>query len=332
MAKAATPISSAQHDLQSARDVLHKEAEALNRMAEQLDENFVKAVEILAQSRGRVIISGMGKSGHIGAKIAATLASTGTPAFFVHPGEASHGDLGMITRDDVVIAISHSGETRELSDLLAFCARFKVPLIAMVGRETSTLAQAADVVLLNRVTEEACPLNLAPTTSTTAMLALGDALAVSLMLHKGFRPEDFAQFHPGGKLGSRLLRVRQLMVTGSDVPLVDNRTLMSAVLLEMSSKALGLVGVTDADDKLIGMITDGDLRRHMNSNLLTKTAAEVMTAGPMTIGPDALATAAVALMQDNEKKRNITALFVVDAQHRPEGVIHIHHCLRAGVI
>lgn len=323
---------SAHDNLQSAREVLHKEAAALNRLADRLDEKFVKAVELMAGSRGRVIVTGMGKSGHIGAKIAATLASTGTPAFFVHPGEASHGDLGMITRDDVVIAISHSGETRELTDLLAFCARFKVPLIAMVGKPESTLAQAATVALVNGVTEEACPLNLAPTTSTTAMLALGDALAVSLMLHKGFQPEDFAQFHPGGKLGSRLLRVRQLMVTGVDVPLVDQKSLMSEVLLEMSSKALGLVGVTDENDKLIGMITDGDLRRHMSENLLHLTATQVMTANPMTISADMLATAAVGLMQDNDKKRNITALFVVDAQHKPEGVIHIHHCLRAGVI
>ena len=312
-------------------DVLTQEAAALSNLASSLGDDFARAVELIQHAKGRVIVTGMGKSGHIGAKIAATLASTGTPAFFVHPGEASHGDLGMVTREDVVIGISHSGETKELADILAYCARFNVPLIALTGKPASALGSAADVALINGVTKEACPLNLAPTTSTTATLALGDALAVTLMHARGFKPEDFANFHPGGKLGAQLLKVKDIMVKGKDLPLVAEHTPMREALLEITGKSLGLVGVVGEQGQLCGVITDGDLRRHMNDGLLDIAARDIMSTGPLTTRPDMLASAAVALMQDNDKKRNITALFVMDG-NKPVGVIHIHHCLRAGVV
>jgi arabinose-5-phosphate isomerase len=314
----------------SGREVLEKEAAALTRLANQLDGAFEKAVELIltVTGKGRVIVTGMGKSGHVGAKIAATMASTGTPAYFVHPGEASHGDLGMVTADDVVLAISHSGGTKELGDMIAHCKRFGVPLVCIVGKQDSVLGRAADVCLTTGVTEEACPLNLAPTTSTTATLALGDALAVALMTLRGFRKEDFAGFHPGGGLGSRLARVADLMAKDADLPLVPETATMQQAIVEMTSKRLGLIGVTDSGGLLSGVITDGDLRRHLSPELLSRTAAEVMSRSPSTIAADQLAAAAVQVMQ----ARKITALFVVDDLRRPQGVLHIHHCLQAGVI
>ena len=316
--------------LTSGRDVLEQEAAALIALAKSLDGAFEEAVELVlaGTEKGRVIITGMGKSGHVGAKIAATMASTGTPAYFVHPGEASHGDLGMITTSDVVLAISHSGGTKELGDIIAHCQRFSVPLICIVGKADSTLGRAANVCLSTGVTQEACPLNLAPTTSTTATLALGDALAVALMTMRGFRKEDFAGFHPGGGLGSRLAKVADLMAKGDDLPVVSETTPMQDAILEMTEKRLGLVGVVDAGGMLSGIVTDGDLRRKMSADLLTKTAADIMTRSPSTIDASTLAAAAVHMMQS----RKITALFVLDDMRRPQGVLHIHHCLQAGVV
>lgn len=315
-------------DVQNGRDVLNKEATSILNLAENLSEDFSNAVQLLFdvnEKKGRVIVTGMGKSGHIGAKIAATLASTGTPSFAVHPGEASHGDLGMITSDDAVLAFSHSGETKELGDVLAHCARFNVPLIAITGKNESTLGKAADICLVNGVTEEACPIKLAPTSSTTATLALGDALAVALMHRRGFKPEDFANFHPGGKLGSKLLLVEELME--KDIPLISNKASMMDAVLEISGKRLGVVGIQNEKGELIGIMTDGDLRRHMAYNIMDKSVTEVMTTSPKTIAGDMLASKAVHQMQENK----ITALFVVE-DLKPVGVLHIHNCLQAGVV
>lgn len=310
------------------KDVLIKEAESLIFLANNLGSNFSKAVDLmynLTETKGRVIVTGMGKSGHIGTKIAATLASTGTPSFAVHPGEASHGDLGMITEDDAVLAFSHSGETKELGDILGHCARFNIPIIAITREKTSTLGKAANICLENGVTKEACPMNIAPTSSTTATLALGDALAVAIMGRRGFKPSDFASFHPGGKLGSKLSSVSSLMV--KEIPLVSEDSLMDKALLEISEKRLGIVGVISETGVLTGIITDGDLRRHMTENIMQKTAKEVMSSSPKTITKDTLATAAVHTMQENK----ITALFVLQ-NNKPVGVLHIHNCLQAGVI
>lgn len=314
--------------IDAGKDVLRKEAESLLFLADNLGESFSDAVELmfnLSKAKGRVIVTGMGKSGHIGAKIAATLASTGTPSFSVHPGEASHGDLGMITKDDVVLAFSHSGETKELGDILGHCARFNIPLIAITAKQTSTLGQAANICLENGVTKEACPMNIAPTSSTTATLALGDALAVAIMRLRGFKPEDFANFHPGGKLGSKLSSVSSLMVT--DIPLVEEVSTMDIALLKISEKRLGVVGVVNTEGVLTGVITDGDLRRHMGQDIMQKTAKYVMSNKPKTITESTLATAAVHMMQENK----ITALFVL-TNNKPVGVLHIHNCLQAGVI
>ncbi|MDF1620466.1 KpsF/GutQ family sugar-phosphate isomerase [Pseudothioclava nitratireducens] len=308
----------------TASRVIEIEAEGLRTLAATLDENFTRAVETILQARGRVIVSGMGKSGHIGRKIAATLASTGTPAQFVHPAEASHGDLGMVTRDDVALVLSNSGETPELSDIIAHTRRFRIPLIGVASRPGSTLLTQSDVAIVLPQAAEACGTGVVPTTSTTMTLALGDALAVALMEHREFTPEHFRTFHPGGKLGARLAKVADLM--HEDMPLVAEDTPMSEALLRISQKGFGVVGVTDADGALSGVITDGDLRRHMEG-LLSHTAAEVMTRNPRTITADQLAEAAVAVM--NERK--ITCLFVVEG-NRPRGILHIHDCLRAGVV
>lgn len=313
--------------LEEAQRVLRDEAQALNTLSDELGAPFVDALNVITQAQGRVIVTGMGKSGHIGAKIAATLASTGTPSFFVHPGEASHGDLGMITEEDVVIAISHSGGTKELGDVLAHCARFNVPLIAMTGKPESMLGKAADIILLNGVKKEACPIQMAPMSSTTATLALGDALAAAAMKMNGFSAEDFSVFHPGGKLGSKMARVEELMHKGENMPIVPVHTGMEQALLEMSKKRLGLVMAVDENGDLAGLITDGDLRRHMDANLLSKNMNDIMTTSPLTIQADVLAQKAVAMMQE----KSITALVVVD-QSKPVGVIHIHDCLQAGVI
>ena len=311
----------------SGRRVILAEAEALQRLAESIEGVFAGTVDLLAGVTGRVAVTGMGKSGHIARKIAATLASTGTPALFVHPGEASHGDLGMITPQDAVIALSNSGETNELRDLILYTKRFSIPLIGMVGRLGSTLAESADLCLVLPEISEACPMGLAPTTSTTCMLALGDALAVALLERRGFSARDFAVFHPGGKLGSQLLRVEQLMHKGEDLPLVEPGTRLGDAVLEMTRKRLGCVGVTD-NGRLVGIITDGDLRRHMAPDIFDRTAREVMSHAPRTIEPRALAVEAVAAM--NGPPRPVSVLFVVE-DGRPVGALHLHDCLKAGI-
>lgn len=310
--------------LTTAREVIAIEAAGLAALGESLDGAFTEAVELILKARGRVIVSGMGKSGHIARKIAATLASTGTPAQFVHPAEASHGDLGMVTEDDVALVLSNSGETPELADMIAHTRRFSIPLIGVASRPESTLLRQADVALVLPQAAEACGTGVVPTTSTTMTLALGDALAVALMAHRGFTAAHFRAFHPGGKLGARLSKVADLM--HADMPLVAEDTPMTEALLVMSQKGFGVVGVLDADGRLAGIITDGDLRRHM-AGLLEHRVQEVMTRNPRSIAPDALAEAAVALMQ--EKK--ITCLFALK-DDRPVGLIQIHDCLRAGVV
>jgi arabinose-5-phosphate isomerase len=314
-------------DLQSARRVLRNEAEALLQLAEALGQPFGQAVEALFAVAGRVVVTGMGKSGHVARKIAATMASTGSPAFFVHPAEASHGDLGMITPQDAVIALSNSGETPELGDIVNYTRRFRIPLVGITGRDGSSLAQASDVALILPRVAEACPMGLAPTTSTTLMLALGDALAVALLERRGFSPADFQVFHPGGKLGRRLLKVADLMHAGDAVPVVRGDEVMAQALLVMTNKSFGCTGVVDQAGRLEGVVTDGDLRRHLEDDLMRRTVTEVMTRGPKTVGPNILAAEALALM--NEKA--ITSLFVVDPEGRPVGIVHIHDCLRAGV-
>ncbi|MDA7964369.1 KpsF/GutQ family sugar-phosphate isomerase [Ruegeria sp.] len=314
--------------LRTARQVVTDEARALDVLADSLDENFAEAVQMILQATGRIIISGIGKSGHIGHKIAATLASTGTPAYFVHPAEASHGDLGMVSKGDVVLAISNSGEAPELANLLAFTRRFGIPLIGLSSKPESTLMKQADVHLLIPSMGEACGFGMVPSTSTTLTLAMGDALAIALMKYRDFQPEDFRAFHPGGKLGARLSTVGDLMHTGAALPLVAADTAMSDALIEISQKGFGVAGVTDAQGHLIGIITDGDLRRHMDG-LLGKSTQEVMTESPTTIQSGALAEEAVSIMND----RKITSLFVVDeaAPGQAKGLLHIHDCLRVGL-
>ena len=312
--------------MHTGRRVITREAEALTLLAEALDGAFGAAVDMILEARGRVIVSGMGKSGHVGRKIAATLASTGTPAHFVHPAEASHGDLGMLARGDVALVLSNSGETPELADIIAYTRRFSIPLIGVAGRAGSTLLREADVALLLPAAPEACETGIVPTTSTTMTLALGDALAIALMEHRRFTPEHFREFHPGGKLGAQLSKVADLM--HGDAPTVPAGTPMTDALLTISQKGFGVVGVTDPEGRLRGVVTDGDLRRHMQG-LLEMTADAVMTADPLTIAPDALAEEALALMN----ARKVTCLFVLDpgGDGRPEGILHIHDCLRAGV-
>ncbi|WP_170351897.1 KpsF/GutQ family sugar-phosphate isomerase [Ruegeria atlantica] len=312
--------------LRTAKQVVTDEARALDVLADSLDEHFAEAVQMILQAPGRIIISGIGKSGHIGHKIAATLASTGTPAYFVHPAEASHGDLGMVSKGDVVVAISNSGEAPELVNLLAFTRRFGIPLIGLSSKPESTLMKQADVHLLIPSLGEACGFGMVPSISTTLTLAMGDALAIALMKYRDFQPEDFRAFHPGGKLGAQLSTVRDLM--HADLPVVPVGTPMSEALLVMSQKSFGVVGVTDEAGRLTGIVTDGDLRRNMDG-LLNRTTEEVMTRNPMTIAPNAMAEEAVAIMND----RKITSLFVVDpeGQGQAEGLLHIHDCLRVGL-
>jgi arabinose-5-phosphate isomerase len=313
-------------DLETARKVLETEADALRALGLTLGDAFISALDNLADVQGRVVVSGMGKNSHVGRKIAATLASTGTPAFFVHPGEASHGDLGMITADDAVLALSNSGETNELADLVAHCKRFEIPLIGITSRVDSALSRAATVALVLPDSPEACPMGLAPTTSTTMTLGLGDAIAVALLERKGFSPADFHVFHPGGKLGRRLMKVSDLMHSGDEVPSVARDTRMSEVILEITAKRFGCAAVIDDGGRLLGVITDGDLRRHMGEDILGRNADQIMTGGAKTIGPDAMASEAVALMNAS----SITNLFVVENGY-PVGVLHVHDCLRAGV-
>jgi len=313
-------------DLDLARNVLQTEAAAILALVDRVGEGFGRAVQLLYECRGRVILTGMGKSGIICRKIAATLTSTGTPAFFLHPAEAIHGDLGVIQADDVVVALSYSGETEELLRLLETIRRVGARLIALTGSPASTLGQAADVALDGSVSEEACPFNLVPTASTTAALAMGDALAMTLAIRKGFRQEDFASLHPGGKLGKRLMRVEHLMHTGGEIPAVGLATPMRDVVYEMSSKGLGMTCVLGPGGVLAGIITDGDLRRHMGAmpDILARQAGEVMTSGPSTIDPSVLAVEALNLME----RRKITSLPVVAPDRRVLGVLHLHDLWR----
>ncbi|NIY94999.1 KpsF/GutQ family sugar-phosphate isomerase [Salipiger sp. HF18] len=308
-----------------ARTVLTTEAEALRRLADELPASFEDVIALLLHINGRIIVSGMGKSGHVAGKIAATLASTGAPAQVVHPGEASHGDLGMITPDDVVIMISNSGETRELADMIAHCARFAIPMIAMTRRADSTLARSASHLLLMPDAPEACAIGMAPTTSTTMAMALGDALAVALMQERGFDRENFLAFHPGGSLGAQLLRVSAVMHRGDELPTVQADTSMGETLVVMSQKGFGVAALVE-DGKLKGVITDGDLRRNLEG-LMERTAGEVATPNPRTVAPDALLTEALGMMN----ARKISSLFAVEEDGTLVGLVHIHDALRAGV-
>ncbi len=317
--------------LETARTVLLAETAGLQALADSLGESFEAAIKMITTLSGRVIISGMGKSAHVARKIAATFASTGQPAYFVHAGEASHGDLGMITPQDLVIALSYSGETQELNSLITYTGRFNIPLIAITGKETGTLAKVATIVLPLPQVAEACPMGLTPTTSTTMMMALGDALAIALLSRRGFSSTDFQVFHPGGNLGNSLARVGDRMHKGEKLPLVEENTLMGDALLEMSAKGFGCIGVINSQNFLVGLITDGDLRRHMSHDLLTQKATEIMTLKPATIMPDTLMAQALALLN----QKSITSLFVVESlahPARPCGMIHIHDFLRMGVL
>ncbi|MCB5185574.1 KpsF/GutQ family sugar-phosphate isomerase [Methylobacillus gramineus] len=323
--------SSAKAPLQLAREVLEIEAREVQALAERLDENFVNAVELILQCRGRVVVTGIGKSGHVGHKIAATLASTGTPAFFMHPAEASHGDLGMITKDDVVIALSNSGEADELLAILPPIKRMGVPLISISGNRNSTLSKAASIFLDAHVSEEACPLGLSPTASTTAALALGDALAVTLLDQRGFSQEDYALSHPGGSLGRRLLlHVKDIMRTEEAIPTISIDAFLKDGLLEISRKGLGMTAVMDGAGKAIGIFTDGDLRRAFENgiDIHTTRMADVMHVNPQTIGPDQLAVDAVALME----QRAINSLLVLDLQGNLVGALNMHDLLMAKVV
>lgn len=314
--------------LASGVNVFRAESKALAMQADELNGEFIDAVKAITSCTGRVIVSGMGKSGHIARKMAATFASTGTPSFFVHPGEASHGDLGMITPDDVVIGISNSGESKELGDLIAFTKRFDIPLISITKNPKSSLGSSATVLLLLPKVPEVGALGLAPTTSTTMTLALGDALAVACLEYKGFTAEDFGNFHPGGKLGQNLLRVEDVMHKDADMPLAKPEDTMAHILVVMTEKRFGCAGIVGKDGKLAGIITDGDLRRHMGDGLTQETAETVMTKDPMTMAPNLLAVEAVKQLNDT----NRTQIFVVDASSKPIGILHIHDLLRAGVV
>jgi len=328
MALKVATINSVKTNLTVGRDVLEQEAVALSKLQDSLGDSFEQAILLFEQIKGRIVVSGMGKSGHIGHKIAATLSSTGQPALFVHAAEASHGDLGMVTADDAVLLLSKSGETPEMTTLLHYTRRFSIPLVAITAQQQSTLAKRADVCLLLPQTSEACPMGLAPTTSTTMMLALGDAIAIALLVNRGFSNQDFHRFHPGGILGNQLKCVVDIMHTGESLPLGTPQTFMSDILLTMTAKGFGCVGITDEDNRLVGVITDGDLRRHMVPNLLNLQANQVMTENPKTVAPSMLMGEALAFM--NEKR--ITSLFVVDERKAVLGIIHIHDFLRTGVV
>jgi arabinose-5-phosphate isomerase len=315
------------HDLAVARRVIRAEIDGLRQLAETLDGAFGIALDLCAGATGRIIVTGIGKSGHIARKIAATLASTGSRAQFVHPAEASHGDLGMIGAGDVVIALSNSGNSAELADIVAYSRRFEIPLVAVTREPRSTLAEASDVVLLLPAAAEACSMGLTPTTSTTMMLALGDALAVALLERRGFSTADFQLFHPGGAIGRKLLRVADVMHTGDAVPLAPRDMPMSEAILVMTAKSFGCVGVCDDSGRLIGVITDGDLRRHMSDDLFARRVAEIMHPEPKTIAASGLAAEALGMMN----RWSITSLFAVDEGGRPAGFLHMHDCLRAGV-
>ncbi|MBR5154144.1 MAG: KpsF/GutQ family sugar-phosphate isomerase [Alphaproteobacteria bacterium] len=315
-------------DLKHAMETIDREIETLSILKSSLNETLSQALDLLQGTKGRVIITGMGKSGHIGKKMAATFSSTGTVSFFVHPAEASHGDLGMISNDDVIIAISNSGESRELSDILMYARRHNVPLIAITKNPESTLGKNASIVLKLPNNGEACPLGLAPTSSTTATIVLGDVLAVNLIYRRGFSASDFRQRHPGGKLGAVLCRVSDIMHKGNEIPLLKDDAIMQDAFLTMSEKMLGCVGIVDSNGELIGIITDGDLRRKMSPALITERVVDVMSKNPKVINKDALIVDAVNIM--NNTGRGITNLFVVE-NNKPIGIVHIHDCLKAGV-
>ncbi len=320
-------------ELVGAREVFRTEAAGLERLGEALEgtlgEAFGQAVDAIADAGGRVVVSGIGKSGHVGRKVAATFASTGTPSMFVHPAEASHGDLGMVVRGDLLFAISNSGETAEFADLLAHARRLGLTLVAMTGHARSTLACASDIALVLPEAAEACPMGLAPTTSTTMQMALGDALAVTLLRRRGFTASDFGNFHPGGRLGQRLRLVRDLMHDGEAMPLATAGMMLLDAVVLMTRKAFGCLGIVDAAGQLEGVVTDGDLRRALDRDLRTLTAGEVMTRSPRTIAPERLAAEALHVM--NAGHRPVTSLFVVDAGRTPIGILHVHDLLRAGL-
>ena len=331
-----SPTSSASRAsaVQSALRTLELERAGLAALVAALDgplgEELGRAVELILGMQGRVIVSGMGKSGHVARKVAATLASTGAPAFYVHPGEASHGDLGMIQTQDVIFALSWSGETPELADLITYAGRFHIPLVGMASRADSALMRAADVRLVLPAAEEACPNGLAPTTSTTMQIALGDALAVALLEARGFTAQDFRVFHPGGRLGAKLNLVRDVMHRGETLPLVSEGATMAQAVLEISAKGFGCVGVVGAQGRLVGIVTDGDLRRHMRADLMTLPVVQVMTRAPRSVAPDALAAVALDEMT-GRGARKVMALFVVDESGAPCGLVHMHDLLRIGV-
>ncbi len=318
--------------LDIAKKVLKTEAEAVYSLIKKLNSNFEKAIEIIYENNGRVVVTGMGKSGLVAKKIAATLASTGTPAFFLHPAEASHGDLGMVTSDDVIIAISNSGETEEILGLIPFLKRFNVHIISITGNPDSTLSKVADVTLDVSVKEEACPIGIVPTASTTATMAMGDALAVALLLKRGFKEGDFAFFHPRGSIGKKLfIKVKDLMHIGDDLPAVSLDTLMSKTVIEMSSKRLGLTIVLGNDGSVAGIITDGDVRRGLEKwggRLFELTAEEVMTRNPKIVSEEELAAKALSIMESY----SITALVVPDNDGKPIGIIHLHDILKQGIV
>jgi len=317
--------------IEVAKKVLKTEAEAISSLVERVGKEFEKAVDMIYNSKGRVVVTGMGKSGIVGKKIAATLASTGTPAFFMHPAEASHGDLGMVTSDDVVIAISNSGETEEILNLIPFLKRFNVNIISITGNNGSTLSKSSDVSIDVSVREEACPIGIVPTASTTAAMAMGDAIAVALIIKRGFKEEDFAFFHPRGSIGKKLfIKVKDLMHIGEELPVVSGETPVSKALIEMSSKRLGHTIVVNEDDLVTGVISDGDIRRGLEKwggQLFQMKAEEIMTKNPKTISKEELAAKALSVME----KYSITALIIKDLDGRPEGIIHLHDILRQGI-
>lgn len=318
-------------NLQTARRVLATEGNALLDLSRFLNRNFADAIDMISAAEGRVVVTGMGKSGHVGKKIAATFASTGTPSFFVHPAETSHGDMGMIVRGDVVLALSNSGEAKELLDLIEYTRRFAIPLIGITSRPDSTLGTKADIALLLPPCPEACPNGLAPTTSTTMTMALGDALAITLLEKKGFTAKDFKVFHPGGKLGQQLMRVTEIMHSGAQLPLAPEGIPMQEAVKIITEKGFGCVALTKPDGTLAGIITDGDIRRNLSADLLAKTAGDVMTKNPKIATDAMLVAEAMAVMNDLKNTfRKITMLVVVDEARKPVGILHLHDCLRAG--
>ena len=309
---------------QIAKDVILTEADALRALAAHVDSRFDQAIDMIQHTQGRLIVSGMGKSGHIGRKIAATFASTGQPSLFLHAAEASHGDLGMIASGDTLLLISYSGEAKELTTIIDYSHRLSLPIISITGQEHSTLARLSTLALVLPRVNEACPMGLAPTTSTTLTLALGDALAVALLKQRGFSKQQFRIFHPGGNLGKQLRRVAEFMHQGDKIPLVTGDTLMGECLVKMTAHGFGCIGITDNNNTLVGIITDGDLRRHMNPNLLTQSAYEIMTPNPVTLSPDCLMTDALAIFE----KKSITSVFIIEDDQRICGILHLHDCLR----